>query len=150
MSLCHYCGWINFNKTSPADIKPSRGKPSVTHTASQHALSSLLVCLDGQKDFFPPLHPFIITAMEICSKYCKMHCPRVLQSFFFLLDFPNLSVTKVVLDRKDQISAVTNVIWRNILLLSSEFRLINTRANKQWTNSRIIIFYHPWENEMQK
>lgn len=88
MSLCHYCGWINFNKTSPADIKPSRGKPSVTHTASQHALSYLLVCLDGQKEFFPPLHPFIITAMEFCSKYCKMHCPRAFTKFFFPLGFP--------------------------------------------------------------
>lgn len=87
MPLCHYCDWINFNKTSPADIKPSRGKPSVTHTASQHALSSLLVCLDRQKEFFSPLHPFIPTAMEFYSKYCKICGPRDLTKFF-PLGFP--------------------------------------------------------------
>lgn len=78
-------------------------------------------------------------------------CPRAFTMFFFsLLDFPNLSITKVVLDRKHQISAVTNVIWSNILLSNSEFRLINTRANKMKSNSRIIIFCHLWESEMQK
>lgn len=42
------------------------------------------------------------------------------------------------------------MIWRNILLLSSKFRLINTRANKLWSHSRIIIFCHLCESEMQK
>lgn len=81
MSLCHYCDWINFNKTSPADIKPSRRKPSVTDTASQHALLSLLVCLDRQNEFFTSLHPFIATAMEFHSKHGKILCPRALRFF---------------------------------------------------------------------
>lgn len=79
-----------------------------------------------------------------------IHYPRGLKKFFFVLDFPNLSITNVVLDRKHKISAVANVIWSNILLLSSEFKLINTRANKLWSNSKIVIFYRLWESEMQK
>lgn len=85
MSLCHYCDWINFDKTSPADIKPSRGKPSVTDTASQHALSSLVVCLDSQKEFFS-LNSILLepqtSKWSFTTNITRYTVLQLLQSFF--------------------------------------------------------------------
>jgi len=99
MSLCHYCDWINFNKTSLADIKPSRGKPSVTDTASQHALSS--PCLLGQ-----PERIFFQNSILLELQTSKWSFTMLLQDtqsyssskIFFLLNLLNLSVTKAVFD----------------------------------------------------
>lgn len=152
MSLCHHCDWINFNKTSPADIKPSRGKPSVTDTASQHAL--LCLCAwTARKNFFPQPHPFRTTniKMEFHNEYYKIHSPTDLPKlFFFFSDIPNFSMTKAVFDSSHQTSVVTIVIWSSILLLTSELSPILTRANKMQSNSRIIIFCHLCEIEIIK
>lgn len=106
----------------------------------------------ARKNVFPQLHLFRTTNIvtEFHNEYYKIYNPTALPKlFFFFFSW----ISQISQWQKPYLTATTRLhimIFSNVLLLTSKLSLVLTRANKLWSNSRIIIFCHLWESEMQK